>query len=57
MQEKNLPLRKSASSFRLPGLECSVPASDQYIEQALQLLARVTARRQVAERVIKALAA
>jgi hypothetical protein len=57
MQEKNLPSRKSASSSGLSGLECSVPVPDRYIEQALQLLARATARRQVAELVIKALAA
>jgi hypothetical protein len=57
MQENILPIRRSSGSSGLSGLECSVSAPDQYIEQALQLLARVSARRQVAELVIKALAA
>jgi hypothetical protein len=55
MQENNLPIRKSAGSSS--GLERSVSVPDHYLEQALQLLARATARRQIAELVIKAHAA
>jgi hypothetical protein len=57
MEIKNLPVRMPASCSRLSQLECPAPVPLEYIEQALQVLARATACRQVAELVIEALAA